>query len=285
MASELGDQYKTDENLRRRQGLFDFVVPPPEPQPDLRAAFTWGPDATALDVGCGNGLWAQMALGLTPGATVIGIDASPGMATIFHERVGAGAAAGDITRLPVRDEAADAVLALWMLYHVPDKTAALQEVARVLRPDGFLVAATNSAGDDVLGELYQAAVERLLGHSVETWGPVLDFTVENGADILSTQFSTVDRWVVEAWFEVDRPDPFVSVAESMRDAILLVHPALDFEAFLLEIERIAEDRLRPGPLRFARRSGFFKASGGLRFAPGVPPGSGEPPGVPDGSGC
>lgn len=261
MADELGDQYRTDDNLRRRQGLFDFVVPPPEPQPDLATAFTWAPDATVLDVGCGNGRWAQTVLHLTPDATVIGIDSSPGMARIFHDTTQAGAAAGDITRLPVREGAADAVLALWMLYHVPDKAAALQEIARVLRPAGVLVAATNSGRSGLFDELYLGAIERVLGGAVDEWGPALDFTVENGADILSTQFSDVDARVIDTWFEVDRADPFVSVAQSMRDPILEVHPGLDFDAFLVELGDIVADRLRGGPLRFARRSGFFRASG------------------------
>jgi SAM-dependent methyltransferase len=182
------------------------------------------------------------------------------MAKIFRESVNASATAGDITRLPVRDEAADAVLALWMLYHVPDKAAALQEIARVLRPGGFLVAATNSASDELLGELYRASIQRVLGRSVSTWGPVLDFTVENGVEILSAQFSHIESWVIETWFRVDRVDPFVAVAESMRDAILMVHPELDFEAFLVTLEEIADEKLHSGPVRFARRSGFFRAS-------------------------
>lgn len=262
MTGGLGDQYKTDANLRQRQGLFQFAVPPPEPQPELVTAFTWGPNATVLDVGCGNGLWAQTALGLTPEATVIGLDASPGMAAIFRQRVGASAGVGDITRLPVRSETVDTVLALWMLYHVPDKAAALREVARVLRPDGFLVAATNSASDGLLGELYRSAMERVLGHAVTTWGPVLDFTTENGAEILSSEFPMVDSWVIETWFEVDCADPFVAVAESMRDAILMVNPGLAFDDFLSELQDIVSTKLRNGPLRFARHSGFFRASRG-----------------------
>lgn len=264
MASELGEQYRTDDNLRRRQGLLQFAVPPPRPQPDLVSTFTWGPSATVVDVGCGNGLWAQRALEATPDATLLGLDASPGMARIFRDRTAAAAVAGDITRLPLRDESADAVLALWMLYHVPDKTAALAEVARVLRPRGFLVAATNSNSDGFLGELYTDALERVLGHAVSTWGPVLDFTVENGAEILSSQFAVVDSWVTETWFEVDRADPFIAMAESMRDVISMVNPGLVFEEFLSTLADIADAKLRDGPIRFTRRSGFFRASEGER---------------------
>lgn len=260
MSGELGEQYKTDDNLRRRQRLFEFAVPPPEPQPDLTSTFAWDPHATVLDVGCGNGLWSQTALGVTPEATVVGVDSSVGMARRFGERVGVSAVVGDIMRLPVRDEVADAVLALWMLYHVPDKAAALHEVARVLRPNGFLVAATNSANEELFSDLYCRALERVLGHTVTEWGPVVDFTVENGAEILSSRFPVVDSWVVETWFEVDRADPFVQIAASMKEAILLVHPGLAFDIFLSTVEEIADEELLQGPIRFSRRSGFFRAS-------------------------
>lgn len=261
MTSELGEQYRTDENLRRRQGLLQFAVAPPHPQPELASTFTWDPKATVVDVGCGNGLWAQRVIETTPEATVIGVDASPGMARIFRDRVGASALVGDITRLPLQDGSADAVLALWMLYHVPDKRTALGEVARVLRPEGFLVAATNSSSDGFLGDLYRGALERVLGRPVSSWGPELDFTIENGAEILSSQFAVVDSWVTESWFEVDRPDPFIAMAESMRDVISIVNPGLAFDEFLTAIRDVAEAELRDGPIRFSRRSGFFRASG------------------------
>lgn len=191
---------------------------------------------------------------------MIGLDASLGMASIFKQRVGASAVVGDIARLPVRDGTVDAVLALWMLYHVPDKAGALREVARVLRPDGFLIAATNSADDGLLGELYRDAIQHVVGRAVTAWGPTLDFTVENGLEILSSQFPVVDRWVIDTWFEVDRADPFISGAESMRDAILMVNPGLAFDSFLEALADIAGKRLLDGPLRFSRRSGFFRAS-------------------------
>jgi ubiquinone/menaquinone biosynthesis C-methylase UbiE len=47
--------------------------------------------------------------------------------------------------IPVADDAADIVVAAWMLYHVPDLDAVLREVRRVLRPGGTLVAVTNGA--------------------------------------------------------------------------------------------------------------------------------------------
>ena len=44
--------------------------------------------------------------------------------------------AGDLTRLPVRDGAADALVCYHVLEHVPDDLAAMRELARVLSPGG-----------------------------------------------------------------------------------------------------------------------------------------------------
>src|ERR1700683_2753522 len=51
----------------------------------------------------------------------------------------------DITALPFRDGTFDVVLAAHMLYHVPDRPAAVRELRRVLAPGGVCIAVTNGA--------------------------------------------------------------------------------------------------------------------------------------------
>lgn len=48
----------------------------------------------------------------------------------------------DVQELPFPDGSFDAVIANQMLYHVPDPTLAIRELARVLRPHGVLLAST-----------------------------------------------------------------------------------------------------------------------------------------------
>lgn len=55
-----------------------------------------------------------------------------------------GAVRGDATRLPFADGVFDAVITSEVLEHVPDDTAALTDMARVLRPGGVLAATVPS---------------------------------------------------------------------------------------------------------------------------------------------
>lgn len=93
----------------------------------------------ALDIGTGAG--AVAALLEERGAGVFACDSSLGML-----RPGAAArppaVVADVQSLPVRRAAVDLVTAGFVLNHLPDPVPALREAARVLRPEGRLVATT-----------------------------------------------------------------------------------------------------------------------------------------------
>ncbi len=93
-----------------------------------------------LDVACGPGLYAEELV--ARGARVIGLDQSPRMVELSRQRVPAGEfhvhdLADPIGWLP--DGSVDLVLFALALEYVDDRTAALRELRRVLRPDGALV--------------------------------------------------------------------------------------------------------------------------------------------------
>ena len=164
--------------------------------------------------------------------------------------------------LPLRDDSVDVALAAWVLYHLPDKAAALSEIRRVLRPGGRLIASTNSVEVlPTLDDTFRRCAEVVAGHTVERWIEPLDFTVENGASVLREQFGSVELISNESTFEIPLADPIITFAESLRGPISAeVGDGFDFDAFLAELERALEARLASGAIRFTRRIGFFVAS-------------------------
>jgi ubiquinone/menaquinone biosynthesis C-methylase UbiE len=98
-----------------------------------------------LDVGAGTGLLAQAAAPNV--ARVVALDGSPAMcghlrAKFTHlELTNAEVRLGDATNLPLADDAIDVVVSNYCLHHLldADKSRALVEIGRVLRPGGRLV--------------------------------------------------------------------------------------------------------------------------------------------------
>jgi SAM-dependent methyltransferase len=90
---------------------------------------------TCLEIGCGTGVRAATIreLGWTP----VGVDLSAGM--LRHARGRLALARADAERLPVRDGAVPAVIAVMVHTDMPGYPAVLAEAARILRPGGVLV--------------------------------------------------------------------------------------------------------------------------------------------------
>lgn len=95
-----------------------------------------------LDVGCGTGISASAFKDAFPADQVVGLDIAPQMVRIARRRDPSGACRfllGDACRMPLSDASVDAVAGHSFLYLVPDRSAALREIRRVLRPGGRLV--------------------------------------------------------------------------------------------------------------------------------------------------
>jgi SAM-dependent methyltransferase len=99
--------------------------------------------ARVLDLGCGEGQVARLALDRGARA-VVGIDTAAAQLAAAQAR-GGGAAyvRGSATAVPLRTGWFDAVVSCLVLEHVPELDAALDEVARVLRPGGRFVLLLN----------------------------------------------------------------------------------------------------------------------------------------------
>lgn len=121
---------------RRNRPLFEAVLDRLDVRPGTRL----------LDVGCGSGLAASLAL--ARGAAVTGLDAAEALLAYARRRSSdAEFVLGDLERLPFADDAFDVVTAFNSMPYATDLARALAELHRVTAPGGG-VAVTAGAGPE-----------------------------------------------------------------------------------------------------------------------------------------
>jgi SAM-dependent methyltransferase len=150
--------YANPSGLAARARLYDFQRPYIDLQSEALALLAPLGGRAVGDVGCGDGRYIDALRGA--GAQVLGIDFSVGMLAGVPNPPALVAADGQ--SLPLDEASLDVVMMMHMLYHVPDPAMAVAEAARVLRPGGKLLVATNG--------------QRHLAEMNELWLPLLDRT-------------------------------------------------------------------------------------------------------------
>jgi ubiquinone/menaquinone biosynthesis C-methylase UbiE len=143
---------------------------------------------TALDVACGTGVVTRELARRLGGAAVHGLDCNPGMLAVARsETPGVSFHEGLAEALPFEEGRFDAVVSAFGLMFFRDRTEALRQMVRVLRPGGRMVVAVWAALDTSPG--YAAMVELLR----ERFGPEI-------ADELRAPFVLGDRKEIERVF-------------------------------------------------------------------------------------
>lgn len=135
---------------------YELFMPPADPAVVERAlGLARRPVDRVVDVAGGPGRAARAVD--APERVVV--DAAAGM--LRRVPHGMAAVRGDASRLPLRSEAADAVLVVDALHHLPRTDAVVSEAERVLRPGGVLVIREFDRG--TLRGRFLAVGERLIG--------------------------------------------------------------------------------------------------------------------------
>jgi SAM-dependent methyltransferase len=150
----MDDRSPTDERRAVRRGYEDLSATYATERgdnPRLRAVHEalladLPADARLLDAGCGPG--EPFLADAADAVAAVGLDFSREGLTLARGNVPEAAlVCGDMTALPVRADAFDALTAYNSLIHVPDEDVGtvLEEFARVLRPGGRLVCTTGTS--------------------------------------------------------------------------------------------------------------------------------------------
>jgi ubiquinone/menaquinone biosynthesis C-methylase UbiE len=197
----------------------------------------YGRDKDVLEVGCGTGLILGRVASFARSAT--GIDLSGGMLAKARGR-GLAVAQASATVLPVATASVDVAYSFKVLAHIVDISAALAEMARVVRPGGW-----------VLAEFYNARSIRRLVKALKPATPVSEATNDHA---VYTRYDTRDEiasylpaeleWVTTRGIRIVTPVSYVHqipvVGSLVRKAegLLADQPvARDLGGFLVVVAR------------------------------------------------
>ncbi len=227
--SLLHQQYRDASNLEKRIALHRRFST--NSYPWFRWVFDCydlPPRARLLELGTGPGdLWLENKKRIPAGWRLTLTDLSTGMARQGGENLRRNMrrntrrierpfhyAAADAQDLPFPSNRFDAVIANHMLYHVPDLERSLAEIARVLRPEGKLYAATN--GNRHMQDLYDLVNAFLpgLNYGVREYS----FGLENGAASLAPYFSQIQLLRYENGLRVTEVEPLAAYVLSMSSS-------------------------------------------------------------------
>jgi len=155
----------------------------------------------------------------------------------------------DAQSIPFEDETFDAVIANFMLYHVPDRPKALSEIKRVLKPGGHLIAAT--VGENHMREALHWT-QQVGGEALAR--PSVQFTLENGFDQLASAFSKVELTRYSDSLRVTEVKPLIAYMLSNVPTGDLI------ESELLNVEKELTKELKTkGEILITKDSGLFEA--------------------------
>jgi ubiquinone/menaquinone biosynthesis C-methylase UbiE len=165
-----------------------------------------------LDLGCGRGdLWWDNRDRLPSSWHITLADFSAGMLGAARQRLASELPnvdfrVADAEVLSFADGTFNVVVANHMLYHVQNRSRALQGIRRVLCPGGQLYAATNGRGH--MREL--DALIRMYAPSVGLENPHIGFSLDNGEQQLRPWFTKISRHDYPDALEVTEVEPLVA---------------------------------------------------------------------------
>lgn len=215
LEKSLKNQYNNSSNIsarinlhklysRNEQGWFPWIYEHCEIKPGMRI----------LEIGCGDGtFWFENIEKLPPSIEVVLSDLSEGMLrdarrTIDLESAEFSFQSFDCHEIPYLDHSFDLVIANHLLFYCDDIPKVLQEIQRVIKPQGTLISSTYGADHmKEVSELVSQFDDRIVlsGHKLyEKYGK------ENGLDLLSSYFLQNNWCSYEDSLFIPSPEALIS---------------------------------------------------------------------------
>jgi ubiquinone/menaquinone biosynthesis C-methylase UbiE len=251
-------QYKTSKNLSARINLHvRFGSPPASWTGWILDQLQLQPDERWLEVGCGPAsLWRENRERIPTRVEVVLSDFSLGMVKEASSTLAGQADFHflnvDAQSIPFASQTFDGVIANHMLYHVPDLERGLQEIQRVLKPEGRLCAATNGAGH--MQELTDL-IRGVFPQYVQGQEMARSFSLENAPQILGRHFDDVEIRRFQQDLMVTEFEPLRDYIFSMWDVVENRDPH-EIEAFEAYLKRDFDAR---GHMHITKSQGLVLA--------------------------
>lgn len=261
--------YADSTNLQARVSIYHHR----DPQVDFVTwainHLDWPEAARVLDVGCGYGQYLkQLSQPTVDDLFLIGVDLSSGMLKDLSQQWDTQIplphlGVADAQHLPFSANSYDIVLAMHLLYHVPNIEQAAHELRRILRSGGTLLVATN--GENHLHEIEQVFCMVLCNmtenRDIARFLPRISqrFSLENGASLLRTTFDHIERQDLTGVLKIPEIAPVLAYADSMRPTIEKTLPdGVTWEEIMRESAQLINDQIaQHGVFEVQTHAGVF----------------------------
>jgi 2-polyprenyl-3-methyl-5-hydroxy-6-metoxy-1,4-benzoquinol methylase len=212
--------YKDNSLLDKRKALYRYTQPHYEVDREVLQILEVRRPERLLDLGCGAGGFVAKASLTDPGLRCVGVDLSGSMLRIAANKCPSTEGSvlftqADAQRLCFASNELDFVTCMHMMYHVPDISRAVAELARVLKPGGMLVITANSAHTKPELRKFKSTAATLLGTTHAPDATAL-FSIESAASLLSDHFYDVSTTLYTSHIVLDEPTPYVDYFDSLR---------------------------------------------------------------------
>lgn len=207
-----------------------------------------------LELGCGTGdMWKNRSNLIKQCTELVLTDFSEGMVKEAHGNIGdfpnVSYQIANIQEIPFEDKHFDIVIANMMLYHVPDLGKGLSEVTRVLKENGKFYCAT-------YGEhgIIQYISSILKPYGVED-RVNKNFTLQNGKQILTPYFSSIEKLEYIDSLEVTNTDDMLDYIYSLNNMTELSNIKRE------DVKAVLEQNMVNGVLQVPKEYGMFVCGG------------------------
>lgn len=251
--SKIVEQYMDSNNLKVRIQLHEkFSTNQQGWFPWLYSQINFNGVYRLLEIGCGNGqLWEKNTLNLRNREFFLS-DSSEGMVKEVRQKYGSqfNCIVVDCEQIPFKDHYFDSILANHVLFYLNDLDQGLQEIRRVLKPNGFFYC--SSYGQNHMKEINEIVKEfddRIVLSSNNLYSK---FGLENGEKILRKYFDSVQLKNYEDSLVIDEAQPLIDYIMSCHgNQNEIIGPQMNrFKEYINQI-------LKKNKIKVSKEAGLF----------------------------